>query len=49
MGSISFVPHKESRKIIEDKYNSFSYIEDEVISEIKATLAMENMNLTKDS
>lgn len=30
------------------KLDDNSYSEDEVISEIKATLAMENMNLTKD-
>lgn len=30
------------------KLNDISYTEDEVISEIKATLAMENMNLTKE-
>lgn len=30
------------------KLNENSYTEDEVISEIKATLAMENMDLTED-
>lgn len=32
----------------EVKLNDTAYTEDEAISEIKATLAMENMNLTKD-
>lgn len=32
----------------EVKLNDISYTEDEIISEIEASLAMENMNLTKE-